>query len=144
MISKSDRIVAHDLRDLITRLYKRLHKEISNPEQMSVAEQNVLYQLTLKEQLLPSELCAQLNISSQYMSQVLNRLEDLKYIVRKPSPSDKRKTQVTLTESGKTKIHDSRKEREQWLADMISKNYNTEDKVIIKKAVALLNILPEQ
>lgn len=141
MISKTDKILAHDLRDLITSIYRRLHKEISNPEQMSVAEQNVLYQLTLKEQLLPSELCARLNISSQYMSQVLHRLEDLKYIARKSSLSDKRKTLVTLTETGKIKIRDSRKEREQWLADMLNKNYNAEDKVIIKKAIALLNIL---
>ncbi|PSL43929.1 DNA-binding MarR family transcriptional regulator [Chitinophaga niastensis] len=144
MISKTDKIVAHDLRDLITRLYKRLHKEISNTEQMSVAEQNVLYQLTLKAHLLPSELCAQLNISSQYMSQVLNRLEDLKFIARKSSPSDKRKTQVTLTKSGRIKISDSRKEREQWLADMLSKNYSTEDKAAIKKVITLLNILTEQ
>ncbi len=139
---KSDNVVAHDLRDLITRLYRRLQKEISNPEQMSVAEQNVFYQLTLKEQLLPSELCAQLNISSQYMSQVLNRLEGLKYITRKPSPIDKRKTQVALTESGKIKIRDSMKEREQWLADLITKNYSAEDKVTIKKAIAPLSFLP--
>ncbi|HEX9508960.1 MAG TPA: MarR family transcriptional regulator [Puia sp.] len=144
MASKSDNAVVHDLRDLITRLYRRLHKEISNPEQMSFAEQNVLYQLTLKEQLLPSELFVQLNISSQYMSQVLNRLEDIKYISRTPSPSDKRKTLVSLTKSGKIKIRDSRKEREQWLADLITQNYSAEDKVLIKKSIDLLSILPEK
>ena len=144
MASPTDKMIAHDLRDVVVRLYRRLHKEISNPEQLSVAEQNVMYQLTQQQELLPSELGARLNISSQYMSQVLNRLETIGYIQRTASPLDKRKTLVSLTNEGHLKVKQSRKEREEWIAGVISKHYSTADKEIIRKAITLLATLPDQ
>jgi DNA-binding MarR family transcriptional regulator len=93
--------------------------------------------------MLPSELSAQLNISSQYMSQVLNHLEELGYISRKPSPKDKRKTFAVLTAKGKKKINVTRQEREEWLADQVSKQYSAKDKELIQKAIKLILILAE-
>jgi DNA-binding MarR family transcriptional regulator len=49
------------------------------------------------------------------MSQVLDRQEDVKYIQRKPSPDDKRKTLVTLTKTGKNLVQEIYDEREEYL-----------------------------
>ncbi len=141
MIAKNDKIIAHHLRELIVKLYKRIHREISNKEQMSVADQNVMYQLTQKGKLLPSELCTMLNMSSQYISQVVNHLVELEFISRNPSPTDKRKSFIKLTEKGKQRVLQSRKEREEWLANLIANQYSAEDKATIQKAVALLAVL---
>jgi len=143
MVTEQDREVAHSIRDLVTRMNRRLRKQISNPEQLSVAELNVIQLLTNNEQLLPSELCTQLNLSSQYVSQVLNRLTELGYISRQAVSSDKRKSYAVITTKGSGWLADSRKEREEWLAMAISKQYSAADKSLIQKVVALLAVLPE-
>jgi DNA-binding MarR family transcriptional regulator len=143
MVSEFDKTVAHSIRDLVTRMQRRMRKQVSNAEQMSVAELNVLQLLITGDELLPSELCAQLKISSQYMSQVLNRLVELGYISRKASQNDKRKSYVVMTEKGKVKIQISRQEREEWLAGLIAEHYTAKDKEIIQKAIGLLSILPD-
>ena len=143
MVTEQDKEVAHSIRDLVTRMNRRLRKQISNPEQLSVAELNVIQLLTNNKQLLPSELCTQLNLSSQYVSQVLNRLTELGYISRQSVSSDKRKSYAVITTKGDEWLLDSRKEREEWLAMAISKQYSAADKSLIQKVVALLAVLPE-
>jgi len=133
----------HSIRDLVTRMNRRLRKQFSNPEQLSVAELNVIQLLVDNKQLLPSELCTQLNLPSQYVSQVLNRLTELGYISRQAVSSDKRKSYAVITTKGIEWLSDSRKEREEWLAMAISKQYSAADKSLIQKTVALLAILPE-
>ena len=143
MVSPLDKEVAYGIRDLVTKMARRLRKQVSNPEQLSVAELNVLYLMIPTEEMLPSELSAQLNISSQYMSQVLNHLEELGYISRKPSPKDKRKTFAVLTAKGKKKIQATRQEREEWLADQVSKQYSAKDKELIQRAIKLILVITE-
>ena len=48
---------AHAIRDLVTRMQRRLKKQISNPEQMSVSEQSVLALLMDTPGMLPSDSC---------------------------------------------------------------------------------------
>jgi DNA-binding MarR family transcriptional regulator len=143
MVTEQDKEVAHSIRDLVTRMNRRLRKQFSNPEQLSVAELNVIQLLIDNKQLLPSELCTQLNLSSQYVSQVLNRLTELGYISRQAVSSDKRKSYAVITTKGNEWLVDSRREREEWLAMAISKQYSAADKSLIQKVVALLAALPE-
>jgi DNA-binding MarR family transcriptional regulator len=143
MVTEQDKEVAHSIRDLVTRMNRRLRKQFSNPEQLSVAELNVIQLLIDNKQLLPSELCTQLNLSSQYVSQVLNRLTELGYISRQAVSSDKRKSYAVIATKGIEWLSDSRKEREEWLAMAISKQYSAADKSLIRKVVALLSVLPE-
>ena len=141
-ITELDKEVAHSIRDLVTRLNRRFRKQISNPDQLSVAELNVI-QLLLYNEQLPSEICAQLGLSSQYVSQVLNRLEELAYIGRKASSADKRKSYAVITEKGSQWLANSREEREEWLALAISRQYSAADKSLIKKVIKLLAVLPD-
>jgi DNA-binding MarR family transcriptional regulator len=137
-----DKELAHSIRDLVTRMNRRFRKQISNPDQLSVAELNVI-QLLMESELLPSELCEQLGLSSQYISQVLNRLEMLEYIIRKTPDNDKRKSFAVITERGRKRLTDTREEREEWLAEAISRQFSASDKALIQKAVSLLSVLPE-
>jgi DNA-binding MarR family transcriptional regulator len=137
-----DKAIAHSIRDLVTRLNRRFRKQVSNPDQLSVAELNVI-QLLLDNRLLPSELCAQLTLSSQYVSQVLNKLEQMEYISRETADSDKRKSYAVITEKGSKRLTDTRVEREEWLATAIAQQFSPSDKALIQKAVELLSVLPE-
>ena len=138
MITVKDQKLAHDLRDLVSKLNRGLRKQAGNWEQLSIAEENVVRALLVQQEALPSELCIQLDISSQFMSQVLNRLEKLGYISRKPSKTDKRKSLVSLSKDMMLKVEQKRKQKEDWLALTISKKYNRQQKEQIARAIELL------
>ena len=143
MISEIDKNLAYRIRDLAGKMSRRLRKQVSNPEQMSITEFKVIQLLINSEHLSPSELCAHLNISSQYMSQVLKRLEKLKFVSRHASLKDKRKSLISITKNGNAKIQDLRQAKEGWLADAIAKHFTSKDKEIIQKAIDLLIIITD-
>ncbi len=142
MPSKTDTALAHSIRDIVTKLNRRMRKQINMPGQVSVSELYVIQFLLERKFALPSELCMQFNISSQHMSQMLNRLEQGEYVKRTPSQQDKRKTEVSLTEKGRKMIKTLRQEREVWLSGAMTV-YSADEKAILQKAVALLARLPE-
>ncbi|RAJ87986.1 DNA-binding MarR family transcriptional regulator [Chitinophaga dinghuensis] len=144
MITKKDQEVALALRQLVTAMNKRLRKQISNPEHLSIAELNVVGMLMQQKEMLPSELGAQLHISSQFMSQVLKRLLDLGYISRRISPEDKRKNLISLTKAGVQKVEHTRREREEWLAAQIAEIFTSKEKDTIKSTLALLKRLEDR
>jgi DNA-binding MarR family transcriptional regulator len=143
MANANDRQLAHNLRVLVTTLNRNLRKQLGNPEQLSFAEENVVSILLGQREALPSELCQQLNISSQFMSQILNRLEDLEYISRKVSRTDKRKSLVTLSKRGLVIMQQRRKQKEDLLTSMICRRFNNQEKKQIAQAIDLLAQLYE-
>jgi DNA-binding MarR family transcriptional regulator len=143
-ITELDKELAYGIRDLVTRLNRRLRKQISNPDQLSVAELNIIQLLTESEQLFPSDLCVQFNLSSQYVSQILNNLEELGFISRKAAETDKRKSYAVITQKGRKRLYDTRQEREEWLATSISNVYSVDEKHSLQKAIQLLVSLTER
>jgi DNA-binding MarR family transcriptional regulator len=143
MPDKAHWSLATNIRDLVSRLNRRLRKQTSNPAALSVLEQNVVHLLVGQVHLLPGELGAQLKISSQYMAQVLNRLEKLNYIKRETYRGDKRKTLIKLTQHGEHLVITTRHERDEWLASNLFSLYTVEEREILEKAVVLLSRLPD-
>jgi|SRR5579871_3959221 len=144
MLTANDQRIAHNLRNLVSRLSRSLRKQIGYNEQLSIAEENVLRTLLVQQEALPSELCAQLDLSSQFMSQVLNRLDNLGYISRKQSKIDKRKSIVTISKDTMQKFEQRKKQKEDWLASLISKKYNKQQKEQITQAIELLAQLHDE
>lgn len=52
--------------------------------------------------LLPSELSAELNVSTARITALLNALESKQMILRQPDPDDRRKTRICLTAAGRS------------------------------------------
>lgn len=135
---QNDQLLAHEIRDVVARVHKHFRKQMNNLGQLSEAEMGVFRVLVSTKEAYPSELCRELNMSSQFMSQVLNRLEEVQYIQRKASPDDKRKTLVSLTKKGKNLVQQVYDEREAWLAGIIAERFTAEEKKTISKAIPLL------
>ncbi len=143
-ITEGDQELAKEIRNMVTLMNRRLRKQVSNPEQLSVAESTVIQALMISNNLTPGELCIQMNVSTQFMSQVLRRLVSLKYIQKKGDKSDKRKTLISLTAAGKKMIETTRHEREEWLAQTIAFLYTQQEKDLIKNATQLILRLSEK
>ncbi len=98
----------------------------------------LLYQ---NKAMLPSELAATEMITNQSMSQVLNHLSELGYIVRLVSETDKRKVNISLSEEGESTLLRFRHERDEWLLKTIKAACTPEEQDVLKQAIGPLTKL---
>jgi DNA-binding MarR family transcriptional regulator len=95
--------------------------------------------LDQNKKMLPSELAAAEMITNQSMSQVLNHLFELGYIIRTASTTDKRKVNISLSERGENTLLQFRHERDEWLANAIAEACTRDEQEILKKIIGPLN-----
>lgn len=135
MASSQDIQLATALRNLLTRLVKKLRKESVTGQQLSLTERSSMALLQEYKELLPSELASMEKITNQSMSQVLNHLSELGYISRKGSESDRRKVLISLTLDGEKMLTQMRNERDEWLAKAIKESCSEEEQECLRRAL---------
>lgn len=141
MNNNKDMQFASDLRNAITRLIKKLRKESPTGSQLSLTERSTMALLYQNKEMLPSELAAAEMITNQSMSQVLNHLFELDYIIRTASTTDKRKVNISLSAHGENTLLQFRHERDEWLANAITKACTPEEQEMLKQVIKPLNKL---
>ncbi|MDE3214034.1 MAG: MarR family transcriptional regulator, partial [Bacteroidota bacterium] len=110
------------LRTLISALHKGLRKQTYSVHSYSMTEMETIGHLMRNSSLLPSELAGLTRVKTQSMSQILKKLESQGILIRTPSGSDRRKTQVSITVSGRKMVEKMKYDRDEWLKECISKN----------------------
>ena len=135
--------ISSSLRSAISLLHKRLRKHMYSTESYSITEITTLGRLYRDGQLLPSELAAMAKVKTQSMSQILKKMESQDVIVRVPCETDKRKTFISLTDSGRKLVEQTRYERDEWLTNAIRKNLTREERRMLTKAIEIIQKLAE-
>ncbi len=133
--------LASDLRLVITRLVKKLRVKSDTGAMLSLTERSTLALLDQHKTLLPSELASMEKITTQSMSQILNKLSEMGYISRKLSKTDKRKSIVSLTKNGENTLYKVRNERDEWLNKALAEITTAKEKNILRSAIAPLTKL---
>jgi DNA-binding MarR family transcriptional regulator len=136
-----DNEIAASLRVVISRLVKILRNEIKNDELLSLTERSTLALVYQFSEILPSQLAVMEKVTTQSMSQIINKLAGLGYIKKTSSKTDKRKVIVTMLSAGKKFIEQKRRERQEWLARSIGEKTTQKDKEILVKAIKVLTRL---
>lgn len=108
---------------------------------LSLTERSTISLLDQHKELLPNELAAMEKITNQSMSQILNHLFELGYINRRVSNEDKRKSIISLSESGAAVLKQVRSERDSWLYQAITNICSPEEINLLKKALIPLSRL---
>lgn len=134
----TDIALATGLRTQVSRLGKLLRKETRNDQQLSITERTTLSLIYDHGELLPGELAAMEKVTTQAMSQVLSRLEELGLVKRTPGAEDRRKVIVTLTETGKKGVRQRAGEKEEWLTRSIAQKLNDREKKVLGEAIEVL------
>ena len=119
--------LATALRTLLSRLIKKLRKESAISSQLSLTERSTMGLLLQYKQMLPSELASMEKITNQSMSSVLNNLNDMGYVTRTASETDKRKVYISLSKLGNEVLTQMRSERDEWLAKAIRETCTQEE-----------------
>ena len=126
--------LAHELRDTIGRLVRRLRLEPGPP----APQLTVLSRLEREGPASVSDLAAAERMRPQSMAQTVGDLERAGLVSRRPDPADRRRLFVELTPAGVELLHATRARREGWLTDALERELTDAERVTLAEAVALL------
>lgn len=133
--------LASNLRLVITRLIKKLRVKSETGAKLSLTERSTLALLDQHKTLLPSELALMEKITTQSMSQILNKLLEYGYIAREISKTDKRKSIISITKAGKNILYKVRNERDEWLNKALDEICSAKEKDLLRNAIGPLTKL---
>lgn len=85
----------------------------------------------------PREVADIERVSAPSMSRTVASLVDLGLVERSDDPEDGRQVLLSLTESGRRVIRDTRRRRDQWLAVRLEK-LDDDERALLREATALL------
>jgi len=137
----NDNELASRLRISISRLVKVIRSEVRQEELLSLTERSTLSMVYQHSNMLPSELAAKEKVTSQSMSQIINKLSLNGYIKKTPSMEDKRKVIITITSKGSDFIEFKRNKSQEWLAKTITEKTTETEKEILMSAIGILTKL---
>lgn len=132
-----------DLRAIVGRLIKKLRKESSTGQLLSLTERSTMGLLYQYKSMLPSELAASEKITNQSMSEILRHLAELGFITRTASEQDKRKVNISLSAEGEKTLLRVRSERDEWLNKAITTTCSADEQEILKKSISILTKIVE-
>jgi len=128
-------LLAHELRDTIGRLVRRLRAE-PGP---SVGRMAVLGRLDRGGPASVSDLAAAERMRPQSMAQTVHDLETGGLVSRRPDPADGRRFFIELTSKGLEVLQTTRARRETWLTEVLKRELTAEERGLLRDAVVLLS-----
>ena len=132
--SPSTALLAHEVRDTVGRLVRRLRAEPGPP--MPVLA--VLGVLDREGPASVSDLAAAHRMRPQSMAQTVREMETAGLVFRRPDPADGRRAFVELTPAGLEKLEANRAAREDWLAQALARELDASERELLRRAMALL------
>jgi DNA-binding MarR family transcriptional regulator len=126
--------LAHELRDTVGRLVRRLRLEPGPP----VPQLTVLGRLDRHGPASVSDLAAAERMRPQSMAQTVHDLETAGLVLRRPDPDDRRRAFVELTDAGRELLHATRARREGWLTAALERELSAAERAQLAQALALL------
>ena len=129
--------LAHALRPSVMRLSRRLRQMRDDSLGLNSNQLSAMSVLLNSGDQLMGELAAAELVQPPSMTRIVNGLEELGYVARRPDPQDRRQCVVTLTEDGRRVLVANRRRRDEWLAVRIAE-LDPEERDILRRAVPIL------
>jgi DNA-binding MarR family transcriptional regulator len=140
MVTQTDSgLLASDLRVVFGQLVRRLRAE----HRFSLTHAAVLGRLDREGPLSTVELATAERVRPQSMSQILAELEAQDLISRTPDETDRRRTLLALTSTGRSALDEDRQRRVGWLAQALESGFSPAELEVLGHAVQLLSRLTE-
>ena len=119
--------LASNLRVSVSRLLRVIKREVKQDKLLSLTERSTLGSILQHQNLLSSELASIEKVTSQSMSQIINKLYKNGLIKKVPSEKDKRKIFISVTPEGRELIESKRNKTSEWLAKTIAEKTTEEE-----------------
>lgn len=132
------------LRSQLKALHRRMRREQPAVEGLSATAIEILIAVDSAEApIQPSQLGAELQMTSPNVAAALRSLEALDLVARRPDPDDRRKAYVEMTDRGREVIAESRMNWRAWLRDAIYGALTESERRLLFKAGDLMQRLAD-
>jgi DNA-binding MarR family transcriptional regulator len=129
--------LADDLRVVVGQLTRRFREDrMLPPPQFAV-----LVALDREGGMTTSQLAKFEGVRHQSMAHTVGLLDDAGLVVRRPDPTDGRKTMIDLTARGTESINDFRAVAAQWIDEALADRFSPADRDQLRGAIELLRRL---
>lgn len=136
-ISNEAAAAARELRLLIGRLRRRV-KEVADTYELTPSQLSVVSRLDREGPATASALAAADRVRPQSMAATVATLDERGWIERTPDPTDGRKQLISLNDTARSHLHDSRQVRDEWLGRALQDRYSEAERATITEALTLL------
>jgi len=131
--------LAGELRVVLGRLVRRLRAEHRFP----LSQGLVLARLDREGPQGTSDLATAERVRPQSMGQTVADLEAQGLLSRHPDPGDGRRALLELTDAGRDALREERARREGWLTQALEAEFSGQERVVLERAVRLLDRLAD-
>ncbi|GIJ30601.1 MarR family transcriptional regulator [Micromonospora qiuiae] len=111
--------LAHQLRDAITRLNRRV-RQARPVGDLTVTQLSALTSIRLGGALTPRELADVERVQPPTMTKIVAKLEERGLVQRSPHPTDGRQVILAVTEGGQAVLEQFERVRDVWLAHRLA------------------------
>ena len=129
------------LRPAILRVSRRLRAEKADHE-LSDSQSAILAYIDNHGPSTPGTLASFERVTPPSMNRTINAVVEAGYAVRIPSADDGRKVVVSLTETGKALVTETRRQRNAWLYQRLSE-LSPDDRQTLNRAADILRTLAD-
>jgi DNA-binding MarR family transcriptional regulator len=126
--------LAAELRISLGQILRRVRVEHSFP----MGQGAVLGALDREGPKSISDLAASARMRPQSMAQTVRELEDRGLVARAPDPGDGRRSFISLTPEGLRHLEADRRQRDGWLAQVLSEDLSESERETIRAASPIL------
>ena len=143
--TRSDAGLATALRISVSRLARRLRAERLEGgvgRELSDTQFAALAALERHGAMTPGELAEHEKVQPPSMTRVMAVLEERALVMRAPHPTDRRQVRLTVTDSGREMVQQSRRLREAWLAVRL-RELSPADRAALRAAAPILEKLSQ-
>ena len=128
--------LAGELRGAIGVSHRRIRSRRGAAD-LPDAQFTVLAVLLREGPLTPGALADREHVQPPTMTRTVNTLVDLGFVTKEPHPTDGRLVMVRLTAAGESEVRETRRRRDDWLAQQLKK-LTAEERSTLAEAVVLL------
>ena len=138
----SEEIFLNTFRDWIERsTHRSIHAFIRHNREsaLSLSQVNTLFWLYHHGPSSVNDLADRLGITKAAVSQLLDHLVSIGFILRSTNPDDRRMKQMALTESGVETVENSMQARHAWIEDLAVSLTPAEKSQLLPALILLIN-----
>lgn len=134
--------LAADLRVAVTHATRRLRLERSS-EQISDSQYAALAALANRGPMSPTALAEDQRVQAPPMSRIVGSLVEAGLVRRDEHPTDRRQLVLSITDAGMAEVKETRRRRNEWLAQRLSQ-LDPADRETLARAAVLLERIATQ
>ncbi|TPW71688.1 MarR family winged helix-turn-helix transcriptional regulator [Schumannella sp. 10F1B-5-1] len=141
LADRAGRELGQDLRRSIAAIYRRF-RSLRAQGELGESATEVLAAITAAGPLTLSELADRDRVALSTISQTVNRLEKLGYVVREPDRVDRRRVRIVPTDAGAAIAASDREKRHAWFDRLIAE-LDPADRAALERSARILRELAE-